>query len=772
MKKLLMSFFSATITSFSLVAGSISPQFIQNISPQFIQNNDAWTPVETIVKQIPGTKGYCKLQTYRAKPRNEALRKEQSEGTDVTVHLKFNYDTTKFSLPYFVNYINDNIGGYACYAYLFSLDSANVQDAVIPQGTYDFVAVFSQADFTGSGIEDYIKYATSPEYYYVIKENIEIKDGMTIEFDPSTCTNIVCFNPVLPNGEHPVSPVARIDSSLQYVETEAPHNIEGASGTNTVLRNDISLESVLWVGGYRIEGQKSDNPNHNIAVNNVSERYHFMQERLMVDTNGKYYYVPMMMSGSKNDTVSNNKNDYLTYSDTFKHTPIYTDSSSTDYTGGIYFYAHNKSRTGIIGYSMRGDLGGDFTINYCPSKEANKYLDFEMNFSQTDYYQLDPETYDETIGDIFGSSVVEHNGELSYVNYGHHNGVDFYEDYCFDANHNYSSVFPGHPRYSYPLSQKKVAFGNNSPICSAMTQSGYVFEDDEGYALTIVKPQYIGRYNENRTVDNLTLTGEILHNDTVVCNDVKNAEAWAKQWYKSQHAKGKMEYKFINNNIDVDGISGKNVTDVTYDENNSDIFAPTLRMLQFSSTSNEITDRFESGQEGVLEFSCGDFSRDGIEVSAPASVKVEYAPYGSSDFFNLPVEEVPEYYYMPGLGYYYRGSLETVNAASPNGWFDLRITLTDSVGNMQRQVISPAFKVSSLTGIRDVALQNGVSIYAVQSMIYINGIDNPSVDIYDLSGRHMISTNGNHVDAGLAPGIYIVKASCGKTTQEAKVRIQ
>ncbi|MDD6474051.1 MAG: T9SS type A sorting domain-containing protein, partial [Sodaliphilus pleomorphus] len=175
---------------------------------------------------------------------------------------------------------------------------------------------------------------------------------------------------------------------------------------------------------------------------------------------------------------------------------------------------------------------------------------------------------------------------------------------------------------------------------------------------------------------------------------------------------------------------------------------------------------------GVLEFSCGDFRNNGVEVSAPASVKVEYAPYGTSDFFNLPVEQVPEYYYMPGLGYYYRGSLETVNAASPNGWFDLRITLTDSVGNMQRQVISPAFKISSLTGVRDVALQNGVSIYAVQSMIYINGIDNPSVDIYDLSGRHMISTNGNHVDAGLAPGIYIVKASCGKTTQVAKVRIQ
>lgn len=263
-----------------------------------------------------------------------------------------------------------------------------------------------------------------------------------------------------------------------------------------------------------------------------------------------------------------------------------------------------------------------------------------------------------------------------------------------------------------------------------------------------------------------------MHNDTVVCTDVKNAEEWAKQWYKNQHAKGKMKYKFINSNINVDGIPGKNITEVTYDENCSDIFAPTMQMLQFSSTNNEIKDRFESGQEGVLEFSCGGFSRGGIEVSAPASVKVEYAPYGTSDFFNLPVYEVPEYYYMPGLGYYYRGSLETVKAASPNGWFDLRITLTDSVGNMQRQVISPAFKVSSLTGIRDVVLQNGVSIYAVKSQIYINGIDNPSVDIYDLSGRHIISTNGNQVETSLAPGIYIVKTSRGKTAQVAKVRIQ
>lgn len=744
--------------SLPLVAGPLSPQPVPD--------NDAWTLVEKNVKQIPGTKNSCKVQTYRVKPRNMVSGKKQSEGTNVMVHLKFNYDTTKFWLPIFVQYLNDTIGNSV---FLSSMDSTNVQDAVIPQGIYDFVAIFSKADFKGSSIEDFIKHETSPDEYYVIKENVEIKDGMTIEFDPSTCTNVVCFNPVLPNGEHPVSPVARIDSSLQYVETGAPHNVEYSAGTNKVLRNDNSVGNTLWFGNYRIEGQKCDIPNCNIAVNNVSDRYHFMQERLMVDTNGKYYFVPMMMTGVKNDTVTNDKNDYLTYSDTFMHSPLYTDSSSTNNKGKICFDAYNKSRTEIM--SFGGDFVGDFTIKYCPSDEANKYFNFVMNFSQIDYYQLDPETYDEKVGEIFGSSVLEHNGELSYVNFGHHNcNVDYFD--CFGADNKFGSPFPGHPRFSYPLSQKKDAFGNNSPICSALTKLGYVFDDDGNYEFTIVNPQYVGRYNETRTVDNLTLTGEIMHNDTVVCTDVKNAKEWAKQWYKSQHAKGKMKYKFINSNINVDGIPGKNITEVTYDENCSDIFAPTLQMLQFSSTNNEIKDRFESGQEGVLELSCGDVSRDGIEVSAPASVKVEYAPYGSSDFYNLPVEEVPEYYYMPGLGYYYRGSLGTVKAVSTNGWFDLRVTLSDSVGNMQRQVISPAFKVSSLTGIRDVALQNGVSIYAVKSQIYINGIDNPSVEIYDLSGQQMISTKGNRVEANFAPGIYIVKAHRGEIIQVAKVRIQ
>ena len=51
---------------------------------------------------------------------------------------------------------------------------------------------------------------------------------------------------------------------------------------------------------------------------------------------------------------------------------------------------------------------------------------------------------------------------------------------------------------------------------------------------------------------------------------------------------------------------------------------------------------------------------------------------------------------MPGLGQFYKGSLAAVSGQAYEGWFDLKVQVTDAAGNWQEQVISPAFRIDNL----------------------------------------------------------------------------
>jgi len=98
---------------------------------------------------------------------------------------------------------------------------------------------------------------------------------------------------------------------------------------------------------------------------------------------------------------------------------------------------------------------------------------------------------------------------------------------------------------------------------------------------------------------------------------------------------------------------------------------------------------------------------------------VSYSPYAQDAWKALDVTEVADNYYMPGFGYFYQGSLASVEGNGEKGWFDLKVKLTDAAGNWQEQVISPAFclKDHGTTGIDEVATPEGeaqvAAIYTV-----------------------------------------------------------
>ena len=196
--------------------------------------------------------------------------------------------------------------------------------------------------------------------------------------------------------------------------------------------------------------------------------------------------------------------------------------------------------------------------------------------------------------------------------------------------------------------------------------------------------------------------------------------------------------------IEVDGLPGHNTTTAFLDQNQEDMNPPSLEMLHFKNAAGKVTDRFATAADGTMEFYASDFDYvyypelwNGVYECQPVEVTVEYAPYGTEEWTELAVEEIPEYYQEPGWGYFYRGSLAGVTGQGLNGWFDLRFRLHDASGNWMDQVVSPAFRIDD---------------QAYSSVATVGSDDAREVARYNLAGQR--------IDAN-TPGVAIIRMSDG-----------
>ena len=198
--------------------------------------------------------------------------------------------------------------------------------------------------------------------------------------------------------------------------------------------------------------------------------------------------------------------------------------------------------------------------------------------------------------------------------------------------------------------------------------------------------------------------------------------------------------------IDVEGapldgeILSENKATMTCNIDKTDWVPPTAQLLWFTDGAI-VRDHFQTPENAMLHLYAADFrytlndtfDKDMMEAYPLESIKVEYAPTGSSEFTEIEVFENADMFFMPGYGYCYDGSLAGIDRGSANGWMDLRITLTDDSGNVQTQTLSPAFRVDSLAGIEDVLPDSTDRI--------------GNTELYDLQGRK--------VGSNPIPGIYI-----------------
>ena len=113
---------------------------------------------------------------------------------------------------------------------------------------------------------------------------------------------------------------------------------------------------------------------------------------------------------------------------------------------------------------------------------------------------------------------------------------------------------------------------------------------------------------------------------------------------------------------------------------------------------------------------------------------------------------------MPAFGAYYHASLDKVRVKSENGWYDLRVTLTDGNGNSQIQTISPAFKIERSSSLDDISASDAG--FEIVGGSIVDSCGSPA-EVFSISGACILNQD-------LAPGIYIARAGA----ETAKIAIR
>lgn len=569
----------------------------------------------------------------------------------------------------------------------------------LPAGKYDFIAKF---------INLYDETFTEPYQAVVIRENVEVEGDVSLSFSSDEATHRISFRALLPDGQNMELPV--------LTEEGIPDNSESNVAEILIGTDIVCVDNGSSVGGFQTQAffqdadGRSEYQRGDYFVNDFSDRY-FLRQTVLANADYDTYVVGLVAKNPETSVISNNPESYFTYEEPFVKTPLFDTHGCEFHSSSVTVatLAHNVRRstwrTVMAHENPVVHIGGDAVVDsddhmfdilvYPGSLDMDKweeYTYFENGEEVTDW--------ENTTYTVYGLPIALSSKAREYYNAGHTMGSNTALQKPVGGGA--VAEFPAHPAFSFTADQKKGVFGNNCPILSFVLQD----MDNEGNRIFWYLPEYIGRYGEVRESDmagldiSISADGEEIYSGGSLSN-------WSIERSMDGHTPGKVTAVFENRNVRVDDLPGYNLATVEYDESLSDPFPPSLQMLLFKDADGNVTDRFDKSEDGVFEFAGGDFNWTRNETGnwyecGVADVSVEYAPYGSSDYRSLECEEMPELFFMPGFGPFYQGSLSTVDRKAPYGWYDLRIVLEDEVGNRQTQTISPAFCITSLSGIENV----------------------------------------------------------------------
>ena len=682
-----------------------------------------------------------------AKRDNGATAMQKENETLYTVKCVFK----GLFMPYFAIY-NPDFFLESLYDKWLESGETDVYYFEVPEGTYDvYVHYYSEIE----GMEGMAN---------LVHEGITVNADVEVSFSYDELTEKTVIKPLLRDGSEALLPIGIYEPSFQIDSTNATavssclNYILFREGCNPVLMGST-------VANFTPQGKETV-----FLSNQLSDKYHYVFQYMIEDLSGEAQISTTDMVGAENKTINNYIKDFVKYEiPEFSPTPLQTEYEQPPFETCIYEVLwYDDMERQVSGKYMESVRPAVFWTIQPISKNINIKAPVRISNVQAEKII----TWEEVIeGEVFEISET-YRAEIGclpalhtdtgweYINQNHSECGNF--SYQCPAEGPIVE-YPGVPAYCYFADQITQPIANSSPILALMTQ---VNTFDDATIFLIDPNAYIGRYGEVRNCDqwNLHTIVSINGNKAFDSADGGNLENWCIENSTDGHEKGILEATFTNRNVLVDEtIPGYNITSIKVDERNDDKCTPTPQMLIFKNTAGAITDRFDKAEDGIIEFSAGDFNwvntgEKFYYTCSEADIKVECAPYGTGSFTKIDVEEIPENYYMPGFGYFYRGSLANVTEPSENGWYDLRFTLTDKAGNEMVQRISPAFRIDANVGVTSPSI-DGVRVWTTNGIVTAAGEGITGMELYTPDGKLIAKANGATLDANGYRGIAIVRVA-------------
>ncbi len=583
----------------------------------------------------------------------------------------------------------------------------------LPADTYECMMIFRDNTFT--------------KYYVHILEQVEIANDTTLVFSTEPITHRIKFRPRSLEGEvwdlNAYDYLPDDNGNWQQVISKQG-NCRALVSTTEVILKDYGYVAGLSTAGDQDPSGVSIWSVADIYTNELSDRYYYIQSDIATDFDDQVFVTKMIMpSGTENDSISNDPSNYILYQDEFKLTEN-ADFTDTYYGGYQTFeFLDGEPFTGWIAETVdihaEKNQSAVFYID-APLSADNDEIRYDIALSATHFnHELNEATGMRYALPMAGNPIVMKNGEPEYI----HINYDNYSDPLAEGQ----TVLPelqGLVPFNYTPYQKTDVFGNTTPI------NVFYMKDYQMAGLYFNwGMEYFGRMGERRKSDWKDLQMDVIYNgESVALADYGEFVQFASDISNNVLPAAALDFTVTAASSMVDEIPSKNITHVVTDFNNSDYIVPTLRAMQFRNSDNMVTDRFITADEGKLMFTAVDYSfpwNDGKNIYEtklqPVNAQVEYAPMGSEEWTPLEINRNDEWS-SANFGYFYEASLAQVTKNSPNGWFDLKVTLTDEAGNLQEQTISPAFKINTMSGIGQV--KNGervaVAYYTVDGIRHNN----------------------------------------------------
>lgn len=634
----------------------------------------------------------------------QSPRLAESESTDSATVILY-YDLEDYDI-YNVTSImvyNSQWSMQAIPEHINPVDGTPVKGIIVnvPKGTYDLYT----RTFDNKG-----------QSLIHIEELVNINNDTTILLNVSNAPNIFSRELYNNNGELLMLDKYRQLDSEPWQELIEEGNVLSGKGQLFIrLDNYGNVTTKDYTFGYNVEGRL---PSYALSVNTLSDRYEFVVLEETIDKDGMFYVNRLTSRGTSAFPLKNKSSDYVAYKEIIQGSPKGIESVENPIVGlWNDTYLDNSKE-------YYGDINGNMPIS--EGRVAQAMINAPQNG--------DEQLQGVNIAVALGVVDLEQTG----IQYGRPRLQRFYivgpklmvnEDKSMDCLVSsdvaktqevgiWKEDYPPHPRFSYNYEQKKGIVGNNCPL--NIIDSRNAWNQWRNANMIVMSTQHWGRNGENIGSGNYNTTLIAKYNGEEIWNGKHALDSLPNAWCGT-NPDGAYELEFTNANVAVDGITGKNVTTVYFDQRKEDQNPPVVSMLQFRDGENNVTDRFDTPECGVIMFAGGDFepktitymTEYGYESSwnykecQPMTVEVSYAPYGSNEWRPLEgVEHQEEYDDIPGMGFFYQGSLSSVNRESENGWFDLKFRLVDEAGNWQEQTLSPAFRIdnlvqSAVTEVRD-----------------------------------------------------------------------